>query len=44
MRISNGFFFCLLSDLSNDNIISAKKGQVLKRVWISEFESENRTP
>ena len=31
------FFVCSLIIVSNDNIISAKKGQVLKRVWISEF-------
>ena len=35
MQIRNGFeeFFCLRSNLSNDNIVSAEiKGQVRKRV------------
>ena len=42
MRIWNGFeeFFCLLSNPSNDNIISFKR-QGLKRVWILEVWSEN---
>ena len=42
MRIGNGFefFFCFCSNLSDENIISAK-GQAWKQLWILEVCSEN---
>ena len=43
MEIRNAFeeFFCLHSNLSIDDKISAYQGQVWKRVWILEIWSEN---
>ena len=40
MELKN--FFCLHSNLSNDDIWFLPKGQVWKRVWILEVWSENR--